>query len=81
MIKLEDILLEAKTPSIFIPRRVEDRLERYIKSYIKNGSKGDLNLEGFGFTKIGHTPEYRPRYKSTLENSASSGTRAGFKTS
>ena len=52
MIKLKDILLEAKAPSVFIPRRVEDRLERYIKSYIKNGSNGDLNLEGFGFTKL-----------------------------
>ena len=52
MIKLKDILLESKAPSVFIPRRVEDRLERYIKSYIKNGSKGDLNLEGFGFTKL-----------------------------
>ena len=36
MIKLKDILTEAKkAPSIFIPRRVEDRLERYIKNFIK----------------------------------------------
>jgi hypothetical protein len=44
MIKLKDILLEAKAPSIFIPRRIEDRVERLIKNYIRNGSKGDLVL-------------------------------------
>ena len=44
MIKLKDILLEGKPPSIFIPRRIEDRVERLIKNYIRNGSKGDLVL-------------------------------------
>ena len=44
MIKLKDLLLEAKAPSIFIPRRTEDRVERLIKDYIRNGSKGDLIL-------------------------------------
>lgn len=39
MIKLLDIITEAKSPSIFIPRRTEDRLERYIKSFIRT----DLN--------------------------------------
>ena len=40
MIKLKDILLEAKSPSIFVPRRMEDRVERMIKNYVRNGSKG-----------------------------------------
>jgi hypothetical protein len=44
MIKLKDILLEAKSPSIFIPRRLEDRVERMIKTYIHNGNKGDISL-------------------------------------
>ncbi len=44
MIKLKDILLEAKAPDIFIPRRTEDRVERMIKDYIRNGSQGDLIL-------------------------------------
>ena len=44
MIKLKDLLLEAKAPSIFVPRRIEDRVERLIKNYIRNGSKGDLVL-------------------------------------
>ena len=38
MIKLKDILLEAKAPDIFIPRRMEDRIERLIKQYIRNES-------------------------------------------
>ena len=45
MIKLKDILLEGKPPSIFIPRRIEDRVERLISLYIRNGSKGDLDLD------------------------------------
>ena len=44
MIKLKDILLESTAPDIFIPRRVEDRLERMIKQYIRNGSKGNLDV-------------------------------------
>ena len=45
MIKLKDILLEGKPPSIFIPRRIEDRVERMIRLYIRNGNKGDLDLD------------------------------------
>ena len=44
MIKLKDILLENDAPNIFVPRRIEDRVERYIKQYIRNGSKGNLSL-------------------------------------
>ncbi len=44
MIKLKQLLFEAKSPSIFVPRRMEDRIERLIKQYIRNGSKGDLIL-------------------------------------
>ena len=52
MIKLKDILFESTAPDIFIPRRVEDRLERYIKDYIRNGSKGNLDLSGLNLTKL-----------------------------
>jgi hypothetical protein len=52
MIKLKDILLEGKSPSIFVPRRTEDRLERMIKSYIRNGSKGDLDLSDMNLTVL-----------------------------
>jgi hypothetical protein len=52
MIKLKDILLEAKSPSIFIPRRLEDRIERMIRLYVKNGSKGDLDLSDLNLTKL-----------------------------
>ncbi len=52
MIKLKDILLEGKPPSIFIPRRIEDRVERLIKQYIRNGSKGDLSLSGLNLTVL-----------------------------
>ena len=44
MIKLKDLLLESAAPDIFVPRRVEDRVERLVKQYIRNGSKGNLNL-------------------------------------
>ena len=44
MIKLKDILIESTAPDIFIPRRMEDRVERLINLYIRNGSKGNLNL-------------------------------------
>ena len=44
MIKLKQLLLEATAPDIFIPRRMENRVDRYIKQYIRNGSKGNLNL-------------------------------------
>ncbi len=52
MIKLKDILLEAKTPSIFIPRRTDDRVERMIKSYIRNGIHGYLDLSEMNLDKI-----------------------------
>lgn len=52
MIKLKDLLLEAKAPSIFIPRRMEDRVERMIKSYVRNGSKGTLDLGQFGLIEL-----------------------------
>ena len=44
MIKLKQLLLESTAPDIFVPRRVEDRLERMIKIYIRNGSKGNLDV-------------------------------------
>ena len=52
MIKLKDILLEGKPPSIFVPRRIEGRIERMIKSYIRNGSKGKLNLQDLNLTVL-----------------------------
>ena len=52
MIKLKDILLESTTPDIFIPRRIENRLERMIRLYIKNGSKGKLSLQGLNLTVL-----------------------------
>ena len=52
MIKLKDILFEAKAPSIFIPRRMQDRVERLIKQYIRNGSRNELDLSDYGLTKL-----------------------------
>ena len=52
MIKLKDLLLEGKPPSIFIPRRIEDRVERMIRLYIRNGNKGNLNLQNLHLTKL-----------------------------
>ena len=52
MIKLKDILLEAKAPNIFIPRRMEDRVERMVKQYIRNGSRNELDLSDYGLTKL-----------------------------
>jgi hypothetical protein len=52
MIKLKDILLESTAPDIFVPRRIEDRVERLIKNYIRNGSKGNLSLSGLNLTKL-----------------------------
>ena len=52
MIKLKDLLLESTTPDIFIPRRIENRLERMIRLYIKNGSKGTLNLQHSNLTVL-----------------------------
>ncbi len=52
MIKLKDILLEGKPPSILVPRRMEDRIERMIMLYVKNGSKGDLDLSDLNLTVL-----------------------------
>ena len=52
MIKLKDILLEGNPPSIFVPRRTEDRLERMIKQYIRNGSKGNLELSNMNLIEL-----------------------------
>ena len=52
MIKLKDLLTEGKPSSIFVPRRMEDRVERLIKNYIRNGSKGGLWLNRVGLTKL-----------------------------
>jgi hypothetical protein len=52
MIKLKDILLENTAPNIFIPRRVEGRVERMIKTYIRNGNKGNLNLQDLNLTVL-----------------------------
>ena len=52
MIKLKQLLLEGKPPSIFIPRRMEDRVERMIKQYIRNGSRNELDLSDYGLTKL-----------------------------
>ncbi len=52
MIKLKDILLESTAPDIFIPRRIEGRVERMIRLYVRNGSKGNLSLNKVGLTKL-----------------------------
>jgi len=52
MIKLKDILFESTAPDIFVPRRINDRAERLIMSYIRNGSKGDLILHRMGLTEL-----------------------------
>ena len=52
MIKLKDILFESTAPDIFVPRRTEDRLERMIKQYIRNGSKGNLSLSEMELTVL-----------------------------
>ena len=52
MIKLKDILFEAKAPDIFIPRRMDDRIERMIKNYIRNGSKESLELSNMNLTVL-----------------------------
>ena len=52
MIKLKDILFESEVPDIFIPRRIEDRVERLIRDYIRSGGKGDLRLASMNITKL-----------------------------
>ena len=52
MIKLKDILFESTAPNIFIPRRMDDRVDRYIKQYIRDGGKGKLNISYMYLTKL-----------------------------
>jgi len=52
MIKLKDLLFENETPDIFVPRRTEDRVERLIMSYIRNGSVGNLILSYFDLVEL-----------------------------
>jgi hypothetical protein len=52
MIKLKDLLLESTAPDIFVPRRMDDRLERMISLYIRNGSKGNLVLRLMNLTEL-----------------------------
>ena len=52
MIKLKQLLLESTAPDIFIPRRMEDRVERMIKDYIRNGIKGNLDLSNMKLTVL-----------------------------
>jgi hypothetical protein len=52
MIKLKDILLESTAPNIFIPRRINDRVDRYIKQYIRDGGKGKLRISYMNLTKL-----------------------------
>ena len=52
MIKLKDILFESTVPDIFIPRRLNDRVDRYIKQYIRDGGKGKLNISYMYLTKL-----------------------------
>jgi len=55
MIKLKQLLLEAKSPSIFVPRRVEDRFDRYIKTFIRtelNNPDAMLDLIDSDLTEI-----------------------------
>ena len=52
MIKLKDILFEGKPPSIFVPRRINDRIERMIKNYIRNGSKESLELHNMNLIEL-----------------------------
>ena len=52
MIKLKDLLLEGKPPNIFVPKRMDDRLERMIRLYVRNGSKGNLDLSRLKLTEL-----------------------------
>jgi len=55
MIKLKDLLTEGKPPTILVPRRVEDRLDRYIKTFIRtelNNPDARLDLIDFDLTEI-----------------------------
>ena len=59
MIKLIDILHEIESNKILIPRRPKERYEKLaistqdkIQQYIKDGSKGNLNISGAPITSL-----------------------------
>jgi hypothetical protein len=56
MILLKDLLYEMSSPNLLIPRKVEDRMEKYIQSkikeYIKNNNVGDFDISGLGLTEL-----------------------------
>ena len=52
MIKLKQLLFESTAPNIFIPRRMDDRVDRYIKKYIRDGGKGKLDISYMSLTKL-----------------------------
>ena len=52
MIKLKQLLFESTAPDIFIPRRTDDRVDRYIKQYIRDGGKGKLDISYMSLTKL-----------------------------
>ena len=52
MIKLKQLLFESTAPDIFVPRRMDDRIERMIKDYIRNGSKGNLELSNMNLIEL-----------------------------
>jgi len=52
MIKLKQLLFESTAPNIFIPRRMDDRVDRYIKQYIRDGGKGKLDISYMSLTKL-----------------------------
>ena len=52
MIKFKQLLFESTAPNIFIPRRMDDRVDRYIKQYIRDGGKGKLDISYMSLTKL-----------------------------
>lgn len=55
MIKLKDILFEQEVPDIFVPRRIGDRLERYINHFINNeidNYDSVLDIQSNGLTEL-----------------------------
>jgi hypothetical protein len=57
MIKLKDIL-ENEATHPFIPHKIEGRLDKMIQAYVKNGSKGDLDLSNMKLTKFPDVLKY-----------------------
>lgn len=52
MIKLKQLLLESTAPDIFIPRRVEDRIDRYVKKHLHYNSDEDLKLRHLDIVEL-----------------------------